>query len=481
MYDKAVEVAPQSPLGYRGRAGILLAREEYETALGECQTAIEKDEQDPFSFVVRGDVNLEMERYEQALLDYSRAVKLAPHLPQGYWGRGRVFEIQEGYEEAIAEYSQVIELEPQNSAGYLSRGWAYALLGRYARTYEELDKALALDPSDPQLHTVRGIVHGLEGDSLAALHDFDEAVRLENSAETHVYRGAALLELSGYDDAVAAFDAALSLDPSSQEAWINRAEALRLWGQNLNLPKKFEHALSAVEQALALAPDDAVSHGTRGAILSALGQDEAALQAFDRALHLDPTYGWACKEKGRAQLAHGDAAGALETFQALEQIGPEFVPEAAVGQAMALRALGQPEGEASALHRALGQPPHEAAAYAYRAYLLTEHQAWQDALADFRRATKLDTQLANAHNGIAWYQAEELGVNLVECTTEAELAVEYADDAERGNYLDTLGWVWYKRGDLQVAHAYLLTAVQLAQYDLMIRSHLRAVEADLAQ
>jgi tetratricopeptide (TPR) repeat protein len=116
-----------------------------------------------------------------------------------------------------------------------------------------------------------------------------------------------------------------------------------------------------------------------------------------------------------------------------------------------------------------------------RAYILTRFEAWDDAVADYRKAIELDFHLADAHNGVAWYQAEKLGINLKECTSEAELATNLATGTqERGNHLDTLGWVWYKRGDLERARDYLRQAVELSPLDLVIRSHLKEVEGELA-
>jgi len=50
----------------------------------------------------------------------------------------------------------------------------------------------------------------------------------------------------------------------------------------------------------------------------------------------------------------------------------------------------------------------------------------------------------------------------------------------QGNYLDTLGWVWYKRGNLKKARRYLRQAVKFAEPDLLIRKHLELVEKQLS-
>ena len=49
----------------------------------------------------------------------------------------------------------------------------------------------------------------------------------------------------------------------------------------------------------------------------------------------------------------------------------------------------------------------------------------------------------------------------------------------KANYLDTLEWVWYLRGDLETAQSYLEEAVNLLEPDLLIRHHLKVVKKAL--
>lgn len=73
-------------------------------------------------------------------------------------------------------------------------------------------------------------------------------------------------------------------------------------------------------------------------------------------------------------------------------------------------------------------------------------------------------------------------MSLEEATAEAERAVQLAESKpEQGNYLDTLGWVWYKRGNLKKARYFLRQAVELAEPDLTIRKHLEQVEKAISE
>jgi tetratricopeptide (TPR) repeat protein len=360
----------------------------------------------------------------------------------------------------------------------------YFMLEQYEQARKDLDQALRLNPNDPSAYTTRGIFHESQGEYQKALEDYNKVVELyPEEPQAYLNRGSALLALQAYDYTVAAIEQAIEMDPESPDAWMSKADALRLWAYELESPEKFSEGLIAVEAALTLEPESAIAHAIKGGILAGLTRYDEALSAFDQAIVLDPYYSWPYLEKGKALYFRGDTNEALETFRQLEEMGTEFLSETAVGQALALHRLDRFAEAEQVLQKALGTPPYSPDAFLNRATIFCqEFKAWEAAVADCRKAITLDQQLAEAHNLLAWIQADKLEINLEECTAEAEKAVNLVTkDNERGNCLDTLGWVWYKRGNLKKAQQYLREAIQFAGQDLLIRRHLEMVEQQLAK
>lgn len=162
-------------------------------------------------------------------------------------------------------------------------------------------------------------------------------------------------------------------------------------------------------------------------------------------------------------------------------MGEELLPKASAGEMLALRQLGSPEVATIKLAEK-SDNISLARAYLSRASFLEELGAAEEAVADCRKAAELDDSGAAAHNLLAWINADKLGVSLEEATAEAERAVQLAESKpEQGNYLDTLGWVWYKRGNLKKARYFLRQAVELAEPDLTIRKHLEQVEKAISE
>jgi len=316
-----------------------------------------------------------------------------------------------------------------------------------------------------------------EEDYASALVDYDAAAHLTpDDPQAHLGRGSVLIGLRAYDRARDAFDRVIMLDHENVEARVNKADALRLWSERPDQSAKYAEAEAAARDALRLAPQNSVAHAILGAVLSEQGRHEEAIAELDEARHIDPGYRWACWIRGKALYRSGNMERALEAIGALAAQAPEYAVQAAVGQAMIHRHLGQAEEADAALQRALDGRPTEADAFLCRAGAFEEFEAWNEAVADYRQAAALAPERAAAHNCIAWYQCEKLGTNLEECVAEAELAVRYARGAEQGNYYDTLGWIWYRRGDLERAQCYLHEALRLAEGDILIRAHMETVK-----
>ncbi len=116
-------------------------------------------------------------------------------------------------------------------------------------------------------------------DALAA---YDKAVSIKPDLEgAWLGRGNVCCDLKRYDAAFAAYDKALSIRPDLAEAWLGR-------GNVLTELKRYDDASAAYERALSIKPDLAEAWLGRGNVAWALKCYEDALAAFDKALSIQP-------------------------------------------------------------------------------------------------------------------------------------------------------------------------------------------------
>ncbi len=106
----------------------------------------------------------------------------------------------------------------------------------------------------------------------------------------------------------------LLLSLKTKEEWVDEGNAL--YGL-----KRYEQALAAYEQALHLDPNSAVAYNNKGNALGELKRYEEALATFKRALRLDPNYALAYYNKGLTLQALGKRDEAQQAFQKAHQLG----------------------------------------------------------------------------------------------------------------------------------------------------------------
>ena len=106
-----------------------------------------------------------------------------------------------------------------------------------------------------------------------------------NNSAAWSQKGRALLELARYDEALQAYELAISTTPSTSiwshfpDAWIGKGDVLRAMDRN-------EEALQAYDRAIEINPIFGDAWRGRGETLNALGKDYDASMSFYLALKL---------------------------------------------------------------------------------------------------------------------------------------------------------------------------------------------------
>ena len=168
-------------------------------------------------------------------------------------------------------------------------------------------QAATTDAFEQGLAAVRG------GDLAAAVGFFQTALETTpECAECQRNLGIVQGRLGAYDDAEAAFRAALALEPDNAESYVGLAEIY-------NAQRRFDDAAEASAAAARLSGggggDDATAVFDQGLIFWNSGRLDEARQQFERTLVLDPGHGEAHYWLGMANLNAGQMAEAAAEFE----------------------------------------------------------------------------------------------------------------------------------------------------------------------
>ena len=171
-----------------------------------------------------------------------------------------------------------------SSAILVLTGIALSLEIRWMRS--RMDASLKLGEEEFRRHEFR-----------KSVEDYDRAIEMarrsgaEDLATPWYSKGAALVVLGRYEEALKAIDEALRINPNNELAWVNKGNALSRMGD-------YKGALKAFNAALRANPRYEVAWNNKGNTLARLAKFSEALKCYDLALQVDPYYRGAWVNKG---------------------------------------------------------------------------------------------------------------------------------------------------------------------------------------
>src|SRR6266851_458729 len=178
-----------------------------------------------------------------------------------------------------------------------------------------------------------------------ALAAYEQAIHLDpNFALAYKNKGWTLNNLKRYQEALVAYEQAIHLDPNLALAYKNK-------GWTLNNPERLRAVLAAYKQANRLDSNDAVAYNGKGLVLLDLKRYREALAAFEQAIHLDPNDALAYYGKGNALYRLKRYQEALAAYEQVIHLDPNDVATY-YNKGLALEALGKKKEAQQAYERA---------------------------------------------------------------------------------------------------------------------------------
>jgi putative PEP-CTERM system TPR-repeat lipoprotein len=215
---------------------------------------------------------------------------------------------------ALIQLKNAVEKSPQNADARLQLATLELRMGDAASAEKEARKARSLGIAADAALPLQGKAMAQQGRFKEMLDEITPALAAR-SAPLLSLRGDALLATGKADEAKQAYDQALGLNPNSGDALLGLAR----------------HAMShndreaAERYAADAASKDANNPDVwmfRGALLRFTGKPDEALDAYNKALALDPQHRTAHIEKAYIEISRGKFAEAKTEIDAAEKAAP---------------------------------------------------------------------------------------------------------------------------------------------------------------
>jgi tetratricopeptide (TPR) repeat protein len=274
-YSAALKSNPGNGYALAQRSVAYALLGDADRAIADMTSQINAAPDDASHLIDRANYQADMGRLAAAATDYSRAIAMKPsvfaylnrasHRPAGELALGS------------SDIDEALRLEPENPVALAAKAELAASRQEWSNSLDAYSRALTNTPSNGSLQISRGVVYALSGDAVRAEKDFAAARILSSPSDvdndlcwqkaTHgvslqsalkdceaaVARaptnyfgldsyGFVLLRLGRFDDAIAAYDRALTVDPYLPTAFYGRAIAYARKGNTLRAKANFMSA-----------------------------------------------------------------------------------------------------------------------------------------------------------------------------------------------------------------------------------------------
>jgi tetratricopeptide (TPR) repeat protein/TolB-like protein/predicted Ser/Thr protein kinase len=260
-----------------------------EQALAACERAVALRAELSDGHTCLGVVYNGTGKCELAIEQFRRAVELEPTSDAAYIGLATAYKELGNMKEAEGTYLRAINLRPQYWAGYSWLGWFYYFQARFAEAAEMFDKVVKVAPDSFRGYSNLCAAYNSQGRYDEAIRACEQSAAIRPTAEAYSNLGSAYFGLRQFAKAGQFYEKAVEIDPQ-EYLWRGNLGDARYWapGQRANATNAYEQAIRLAKEYLRVNPRDARALGYLAYYYAMLENKQAALSSIQQALTLAP-------------------------------------------------------------------------------------------------------------------------------------------------------------------------------------------------
>ncbi|MFJ8207247.1 tetratricopeptide repeat protein, partial [Micromonospora chalcea] len=380
---EAITQRPDS-LALRLQLGYLhQEKHDYERALGAFEQALAIDPKHEWALLGRVTELRRLRRFDQAEQAAHEAITQRPDTPSLRIGLGYLYDELYDYQQALGAFEQALAIDPKHETALEWRVTELRRLRRFDQAEQAAHEAITQRPDTPNLRIELGYLYDELYDYQQALAAFEQALAIDPKHEwALVWRVIELRRLRRFDQAEQAIREAITQRPDSL--------ALRLeLGYLYDDQHDYERALGAFEQALAIDPKHEWALAWRITELRQLRRFDQAEQAIREAITQRPDSLTLRLELGYLYDDQHDYERALGAFEQALAIDPKH-EWALAGRITELRQLRRFDQAEQTAREAITQRHNSSALHLRLGYLYDDQHDYERALGAFEQALAID-------------------------------------------------------------------------------------------
>ena len=255
--------------------------------------------------------------------------------------------------EAARTLRRVLEFHSKRASLWFGLGFCHEKTGDTDEAVAAYERAVELDPQLRNPHERLAAIHLRHGDTGGAIEHYEVICGSEPAdAASHLSLAELYLRAHRFDDAARRYEYAAALEPDSWEIRDDMISALVG-------ARRFEEAVDLLAERIRHRPECADQYVRLGDVYAKMGRERDSMEAYEKALSLNPDYLEATVKAASLRLRDGHFEQAALTFARAVEINDRLV-HGYVGLGVARHAMGQHEEAMAALETASTIEPNSA-------------------------------------------------------------------------------------------------------------------------
>lgn len=462
---KAVKIDPESSFLMKELIALYLHKKDNAKALKAAQDLVNIDSEDTDSLFILAKLRQMLNQTSEATDIYQKILQLNPDQENAYLPLGQIYMDTDNLDEAFNLYTNMAKHVPGSYAAHFFLGRIHILKNNPEYAEKEFLKTIKLNPEllEPRFELINIYQNQETKDAIPKI------IKLYNKIleidENNIQAGLELplfYHYHGEEDKASDLFAAVG-KKSMQDPNIIRHASRELLGK-----KRFNDAAIVFTGMLKGAPGDSTLEYLAGIAYDSLKQTRRAVNHF---LRVKPDSEYYKKSIVHIAFSYNENEQTEKAIGFLEVKRLEFPEDMDIILYLAAFYEGQEayEKAITLLSEGVDLFP-DAVDPIFRLGVVQDKSGQKHAcIQSMKRAIELDPENANALNYLGYTYAD-LGENLD--VAESLVSKALSLKPEDGFITDSLGWVYYKKGQFAEAVSVLEKAVELTQGDPVITEHL---------
>jgi tetratricopeptide (TPR) repeat protein len=257
-------------------------------ASAATRDALRLDPEQPLVWIALATIEAGTGRLAEAEQELRRAIAQQPDNDEAYEALGRVLSDRGQRDQALKALERAAELRPNYWRHIDALGLAHYDAGRYKEAIAAFTRVTVLRPQSARALNQLGTAQAMNGDRKSALASYQRAIALEPDADTLSNAGAILYSEGRIAEAADAFARAVALQPEEPISHRNLGDAKGRLGRGEEARGAYRRAVELTEAQLRINPKDARNLGRLAVYHAKLGERAEARDAAEKALALAP-------------------------------------------------------------------------------------------------------------------------------------------------------------------------------------------------